>query len=162
MKVQDIIEMNKHDKQTIYEAYSLEHHQRKHLNKLLNDERRKVAGFRYSAQFWQDKWLEDNIRANVKVEGDLDEAIDYYFSHPNRYLATTPDNGYYAYVIEPDHIFILFAWTNPKAWKREMVNMVNLIYEIGQGYLPVRYTGKFDVMRNHSIEIEPGLYQLKL
>jgi len=161
MRVQDIVEMNSHDKQTIYEAYSVEAAARKQLNKELNEERKHTAALRFDAQYWQDAWLEDKIRNEVAVEGSMDEAIDYYFGHSKRHLFMTEDNGFYALVDEGDHIFIMFAWTNPDAWSRERKNMVKLVRQIYDFGLPVRYTGVSNIMRRHSVEIEPGLYELK-
>lgn len=162
MKVQEIIEMNKHNKQTIYEAYSIEYHARKAINADLNQERRLNAGLRFDCQYWQDAWLEENVRNHVAIDGDIDEALDYYFAHKKRFLLTTVDKGYYAFVDEGSYIFIIFAWHNPKGWSRERKNMLKLIRDIVAWGKPIRYTGVNNIMRKHSIEIEPGLFQLDL
>jgi len=163
MKVVDYVEMDKHDKQTIYEAYSIEAAQRKYLNKLLNKERKEVARMRFQSQAWQDLWLEQDIRANVKIEGDMDEAIDYYFGHPDRQVFFTPNNGYYAMTDEGEYLSIIFANYNHKKWREELKDMSDLIKVIaGATNKPIMYTGVNNVLRNHSVEVEPGLYQLKL
>lgn len=162
MKVQDIVNMNDHDKQTIYEAYSLETSVRKKMNKELNKERRLTAQLRFDSMAWRDAYLEADIRANVKVEGDIDDALGVYFSHPERFVVFTPSNGYYAGYEEDDHLFILFANHNPREWNKERKDMLTLIKSLASYGKPILYTGVYDVMKNHSEEIEPGLYSLKL
>lgn len=162
MKLQDIVEMNSHDKQTIFEAYSLEHHNRKMLNQELNNERQHSASLRFDAMYWRDAWLEDNIRRTNKVVGDVDKAIDYYFAHPNRMLLMTPNNGYFAIVEEIDHLFIIFAWTNPKKWRAEVTDMSKLIKQVISYGKPVRYVGESNVMANHSVDLGDGLFELRL
>ncbi len=163
MKIQDILEMNSHDKQAIFEAYSVEAAARKQINTQLNDERKVSAMHRYDAMAWQDQWLEDIIRYDVDVEGDTEEALEEYFAHPHRHIIMTPDKGFYAFTDEGDHLFIWFARTNPKAWVRERKNMVILIHKLYKDAgVPIRYTGVNNIMHKHSYEIEPGLYELRL
>ena len=162
MKVADIVEMNSHDKQTIFEAYSLEHHTRKALNKQLNDERRTSQALRFDCQAYQDMWLEEHVRNNVAVEGDIDEAISSYFAHKGRKLFLTPSNGYFAITEEEDHLFIVFAWGNQKHWRREIRDMTDLIKRIASYGKPIYYTGVNNILKNHSEEVTKGLYKLKL
>ncbi len=161
MSLQDIVNMNEHDKQTIYEAYSVEHHNRKMLNAELNNERSQSASLRFDAQYWRDAWLEQNIRATNNVVGDINTAINYYFDHPNRMLVMTPNNGYFALVEEIDHLFIVFAWTNPKKWRAEVNDMSALIKQVMSYGKPVRYVGESNVMANHSVDIGDGLFELR-
>ena len=161
MKVQEIVEMNSHDKQTIYEAYSIEHATRKHLNGELNEARVHCARLRFDAQYWQDEWLSQVVLKNVPCVGDPQAALDDYFAHPARRIIMTDDNGFYAFVDNGNHFFIYFAWTDPKAYKRERVAMVRLIKDLYAMGKPIRYTGVNNIMSSHSVEISPGLFELK-
>ena len=163
MKVADIVEMNNHSKQAIYEAYSVEAAARKEMNYLLNEERRRVAMHCFDAQAWQDHWLEYIVMTDVEIVGDKRETLDEYFAHPRRGIVMTPAKGFYAFTNEGDHIFIWFAWTNPHEWRTEYRDMPRLIKDLAKRVvLPVRYTGVDNIMKNHSIEVAPNLFELKL
>ncbi len=154
--------MNKHTKEAIYEAYSLEVETRRNLVSELNLERRHNAGLRFDAQYWQDAWLGEMVRKHVKIVGDMGDTLTEYFAHPRRFLLTTKNKGFYAVTDEGDHFFIWFAWTNPDAWGSERRSMSNLIKELAAYNKPIRYTGVTNVMKTHSKEIAEGLYELVL
>ena len=152
----------KFDKAQLMEAFTTEQNARKLLNDELNQERKVSAMHRYDAMAWQDAWLESVIRYDVEIAGDTEEAIEEYFAHPNRHVIMTENKGFYAFTDEGDHLFIWFAWTNPRAWSRERKDMVKLIRELCSYGIPVRYTGVNNIMKRHSVEIAPNLYELKL
>ncbi len=163
MKIIDINEAHKHSKEHLYEQYSIQYHNGKILAENLKSCERALAAARYEKEKYVEMWLRYHIKENVKVTGSMDEALDYYFNSRYRRVFFTPSGGYYAVVEEEDHLFIVFAWTNPDKWRYEYKDMPALIRSIvNSSQLPVRYTGVNNIMKNHSIEIEPGLYELKL
>lgn len=163
MLVTDVVNMNNHDKQTIYEAYSLETAVRKQLNVQLNDERKVSAQMKYERDKYMDDWLRLHIEKHVTVEGDMQEALDGYFNDINRQVFFTPSGGYCCVMQEEDCLFIVFAWHNPKKWRAEVRDMTELIKHIAQyAQMPIRYTGVTNIFKNHSVEIEEGLWELKL
>ena len=162
MTIQEIVRMNSYDKQTLYEAFSIEQAQRKEVTRELNKERTISAGLKYDCKYWQEKWLKYDIRHNVNVIGDKEEAISAYFSSPNRIVFTTKNDGYYACTDEGDHIFIWFANYNHGRWRSEVKEMKELLYRMSESIPDIRWTGEFNVLRNHSKEIETGVWQLVL
>ena len=162
MRIQDILEMNGHDKQAIYEAYSIEAASRKQINTQLNEERKVSAMHRYDAMAWQDAYLESVVRYAVEIEGDTEEAIEDYFAHPKRYVAMTEAKGFIAFTDEGDHLFIWFMYTNPRAWGKEFRDLNKMIRDLATNGKAIRWVGVNNVLRNHSVEIEPGVYELRL
>lgn len=158
MKVVDIVEMNKHDKQAIYEAYSIEVGVRKALNKEVNSLRRDRLMLMRGVESWQDAWLDHIVRNCMKVVGDVDKSLEEYFEHPRRHMYIAANKSFYAYTYERDCIFIWFSW-HRREDRKEMAQMIRNLHAIG---LPIRYVGVDNVMRNHSVEISPGLWELRL
>ena len=154
---------HEHSKEEWYEMYSIQKHKADTLEENLKRCEKALAGERYERDMYLEKWLRLHIEKHVKVEGDMEEALDYYFDHPWHKVFFTPSGGYYCLVEENDHLFIVFAWTNPDEWAQERKDMPTLIKSLyNAAHLPIRYTGVNNIMKNHSVEIEPGLWELRL
>ncbi len=162
-RIQDIVEMNSHSKATLYEAYSIEHAARKHVEGELKRETQLNAGLRYDRDKFMEKWLRLHIEKHVKIVGDMDATLDRYFNDRYRKVYFTQSGGYYCLVQKEDCLMIVFAWYNQKQLKQEHKDMPDLLKHIvaiaGQ---PVRFTGIVNVVKNHSVEIEPGLWEIRL
>ncbi len=163
MRVQDIVEMNSHNKQAIYEAYSIEHAARKHLEGELSRQVQVNAGLRYDRDKFMEKWLRLHIKENVEIVGDMEVTLDRYFADPYRKVFFTQSGGYYCLLQKDDYLMIVFAWYNKKQLKQEYKDMPDLLHHIAQFTAqPIRFTGIVNVVKNHSVEIEPGLWELRL
>jgi len=163
MRVQDIVEMNSHSKQKLYEAYSIEHVARKRIEGDLKQATMINAGFRYDRDKFMEKWLRLHIEKNVEIVGDMDATLDRYFNDRYRKVYFTQSGGYYCLLQKEDCLMIVFAWYNQKQLKQEHKDMPDLLKHIvaisGQ---PIRFTGIVNVVKNHSVEIEPGLWEIRL
>ena len=153
----------KYTKMQLMEAFTVEVETRKQLNKELNDERRISKQLEYEKQLYFDKWLRMFVKENVAITGDVEESLDYFFSHPSHRTFMTSSGGFYCVTQEEDCLFIHYAWHNPKEWKSELKEMTELIRRISDyAGQPIRYTGVSNIMKNHSKEIAPDLFELML
>lgn len=152
-----------YSKTQLHEAYTEEYYARKHLESQLRNEIRNHASTRYERDIFRDDWLRYHIKENVEVSGNMEDSLDYYFNHPRREVFFTKSGGYYATVLEDNCVFIVFAWANKKQWRHESTDMLELIRNIGiYAKQPIRYTGVNNVMKNHSIDLGNGLFELRV
>ena len=158
----DITEMSKQwSKAQLYQAYNIEHHARKQLEGSLKQMGRELAKLRFEAQATHDQWLKMHILHNVSLRSvDPEADIAEFFKQPYHRVEYTPSNGYIAFLQFPDKIEIFAAWGNPRHYRAEMGEMHKLIKSIAGRGLPVFYTGLDNVLKNHSTEVEPGIWQV--
>ncbi len=154
---------DKWSKKQIYVAYLGENAARKQSEKSFNKLISQEALMRYDRDKFMDKWLRLHIEKNVKIVGDMDTTLDEYFSDPTRRVFFTPSGGYYCTVQHEQCVFIMFAWANIKKAKAEYKDMPDLIKHIQSSVqMPLRYVGVNNVMKNHSVDLGDGLFELKL
>ena len=156
-------EWDQYTKQQLLEAFTSENRARKQMNKELNEERRLSKQFEYEKKLYFDKWLRYHIKENVKIAGDMEEALDYYFNHKEHRTFMTPNGGYYCVTEEEEYLSVIFMWHNPKMWRAEVRDMTELGHSIAAyAGRPIRYTGITNVFKNHCKEISPGVWELDL
>ncbi len=156
-------EWDKYSKQQLMGAFSIEHASRKHLEKQLSTALKDNAAIRYDRDKFRDKYLRVHIEHNVEIVGDMQDTLDRYFSDPTAQAYFTPSGGYYCTIQQEECVLIVFAWHNPDMIKAEYKDMPDLIRHIAQlSAQPIRYTGAKNVMGNHSVQIEEGLWELNL
>ena len=159
--------MDKHieqyDKKQLFEAFQTEYDTRKKLESDLKKERRLSAKYLYERDRYMEDWLRLHIQENVTVKGDMNEALDEYFTHKQRKVYFTPSGGYYCIIQQEECLFIVFAWHNPKKWRQEIKDMPELIKNIYYyAQQPIRYVGINNVIKNHSKDLGDGLFELIL
>ncbi len=157
------------DKTQLMEAFQTEQQARKLLNEELNQERKLSAMLKYEKEEYFEKWLRLFIKEDIQSRpydnsmGDIDEELDKYFNHPNHQTYMTPSGGFYCVAQGENSLFIHYAWANTKKYKQELRDMPELIRRIHDYHKqPVRYCGMINVLKNHSKEISPGLFELTL
>ena len=152
-------ETNEYTKEQLHEAFTIEHSARNECEDRFNQCMRYAKGLEWERNLFRDLWLRYHVQENVQVAGEMDYALDFYFNNPDRMLFMTPKGGYYAIVPEEDCLFIVFAWSEPDD-RKEMLELIKSVQDAyGQ---PIRYTGVFNVAKNHSIEVRDGLWELRL
>ena len=153
---------NSYTKEQLHEAFSVEHRARVQLNKQLLEETKLTAQTRYE----RDKYMEDWLRLHIEkyVECDhMEESLDAYFNDPTRRVFFTPSHGYICVIEREDCLFIAFAYANTKKAKDEYRDFPILLERVRTySQRPLRWHGKINVLKNHSIEVVPGLYELDL
>ena len=159
--------MDKHieqyDKKQLFEAFQAEYNTRKKLEGDLKKERMLSAKYLYERDRYMEDWLRLHIQENVTVEGDMNEALDEYFTHTHRKVYFTPSGGYYCIIQQEECLFIVFAWHNPNKWRQEIKDMPELIKNIYYyAQQPIRYVGINNVIKNHSKDLGDGLFELRL
>jgi hypothetical protein len=145
-------------KRQLYEAYMSEHKRSSQLQEMLASTNKAFAAARFNTDLWKDAWFRLHVKHHVPMDNSRD--IETFLKDPDARVAFTPNGGYYAYLVKTDHLFIFAAWGNPEHYRSEMTEMRELLrgmYETGR---PVRFTGNNQHLRNHSKEIEPGLFEI--
>lgn len=159
-------ETSKYTKEQLHEAFTIEALTRKQLQEQLKQAEKNAAQLRYDRDRFQDKYMMLHIKkymGNLPDGQSIDDEIDKFFRDPTRQIYFTPSGGYYCLVQQEECVFITFAWHNPDKWRAEIRDMTSLIRSIaGVSRMPIRWSGKVNVLKNHSEEVMPGLYQLKL
>jgi len=170
-------------KEQLHEAFSIEVQHRKVQEKIMNQKEHEIAKLRAqvkrldnliaSMDSYIDVILEAHLRLHIEkfvgiVEGpgEPDASLDYFFNHPKHHTLYTEHGGYICYVEEPDCLFVEFMWHNKKYKRAELNDHKKHLFELYEQAKvinkPIRYTGTTNVLRNHSEELEPGLWQVRL
>lgn len=145
------------------EAYETEQRTRIQLNKQLNDEHSRLAAMKYDRDIFMEKYLRLHIEKHVKVEGDIQADMNGYFNDRTRQVHFTPSGSYICTIQMEDCVFVVFCWANKAKFRQESIDLPLLLKSIQNTEMrAVRWTGVRNVLSNHSIEIEPNLWELKL
>ena len=148
-------------KEQLWEAFTEEHYKRKQLETTIKALSRSEAAARFDAKVFEEKYLREHIRNNVAIVGDMDAALNGFFAHPMRKVMWTKGEGYLCYTVEPERVFIWFAWGNHDRYRDEIMSWRTAVQAIRKVYgLPIQYTGVNNVLTNHSKELSKGLWEI--
>ena len=170
-------EAQKYDKEQLYEAFCIEVAQRKLLNIELNNERRDIAllvrrndvmqqlitDYEDKLHYIEEQRLRLHIEKHVGIVSNVEATLDDYFNHPGHFTYYTSSGGYICVTDDGLNKFIYFMWTNPDHWGkefREQAKLIKALYD--KSVVPIRYTGTSNVLKNHSVELEDELWQVRL